>query len=161
MNRAVRLIFALTTIAAASPEPTHDEIKDSLQELALKIRTTPESRLDRLLTPAVRKTMMPLMKELWLHARNSAAEPMSELSPPLLFVRSVMRNEPNRANACVLVTRVGSLQNVTVATYHLTAVKEEGGWQIESLGPPGRCQNEPNLILVGPVVPQLQRVPPE
>lgn len=155
MNRAVRLVFALTTIAAAN------EIQDSLQELVLRIRSVPEERLDWLLTPAARKTMMPFMKALRLHARDSSAEPMSELSPPLLLVRAVVQNEPNRANACVLVTRVGSLQNVTLAAYQFTAIKAEGGWQIESLGPPGRCQNEPNLILDGGSVPQFQRVPPE
>lgn len=144
MNRAVRLVFALTTIAAASPEPAENGIKDSLQELVLKIRSTPEAQLDRLLTPSARKTMMPLMKELRLHSRDSSAEPMSELSPPLLLVRAVVRNEPNRANACVLVRRVGSLQDVTLAVYQLSAIQVDGGWQVESLGPPGRCQNEAN-----------------
>jgi hypothetical protein len=129
VNRTVRLVFALTTIAAAN------EIQDTLQELVLKIRSTPESQLDRLLTPSARKTMMPVMKELRLHARDGSAEPMSELSPPLLLIRAVVRNEPNRANACILVTRVGSLQNVTLAVYQLSAIQVDGGWQIEALSP--------------------------
>jgi hypothetical protein len=162
VHRVVRLILALATIAVASPEPANDQIKDSLQEIVIKIRSTPEPRLDQLLTPAARKTMMPLMKELKLHLRDSSTEPMSELSPPLVFIRSVLLEKPDRANACVVVGRVGSLQGVTVATYYLIAVKSEAGWQVESLGPPGKCQNEPNLFLIGgPAVPQLQRIPPE
>src|SRR5688572_26166488 len=56
VNRAVRLVFVLTAIASAAPEPTHDGIKDFLQELVLRIRSVPEERLDRLLTPTARKT---------------------------------------------------------------------------------------------------------
>lgn len=138
-------LVAFTACAAkllSQPTPESDSvaIQDALSKLLLTVRSVEEPSWTRLLAPTADKiTTLGLLRELKQHMRPTSHRPMSELSTPILLVRLESLDTPERAGACVSVTRFGSVVGETLAVYGLIAAKTGKEWRIVSLSSTASC----------------------
>jgi hypothetical protein len=70
---------------------------------------------------------------------------MSELSPPVILVRAMLPENPDRVTVCVEVVRMGSLHRVVLGDFGMIFMKRGDAWQLASVDTGTKCPARPVL----------------